>query len=129
MLSDRHADLCHEVRRKPAISAACVTGLMIVDTPVYWLRFGPAPSWGDPDRRRLMALATLLGLSVPRRLGLRPRLNKAAGARLRGVVGAEMSVLQMAAADCGVYVFGVGVQAPLAALEVGGCFDGGRAGE
>ena len=59
-----------------ATSAVCVTGLVVVDTPTYWSGIGHAVillliqvgGFG------IMTLATLLGLLVSRRLGLRSRL-------------------------------------------------------
>ena len=59
-----------------AASAVCVTGLSVVDTPNYWSGFGlvmitvlcQIGGFG------IMTLATLLGLLVSRRLGLRTRL-------------------------------------------------------
>lgn len=70
-----------------ATSAVCVTGLVVVDTPVYWSGFGQAVillsiqvgGFG------IMALATLLGLAVSRKLGIRDRLNAAAEARSLGM--------------------------------------------
>jgi potassium uptake TrkH family protein len=59
-----------------ATSATCVTGLAVVDTPTYWSGFGKVVillliqigGFG------IMTLATLLGLLVSRRIGLRSRL-------------------------------------------------------
>ena len=68
-------------------SAVCVTGLITVDTPVYWSGFGQAVILGliQVGGFGIMALATLLGLLVSRRLGLRTRLNTAAEARSLGL--------------------------------------------
>lgn len=60
-----------------ATSALCVTGHIVVDTPVFWSPFGQVVilvliqigGFG------VMSLATLLGLLVARRLGLRTRLT------------------------------------------------------
>jgi potassium uptake TrkH family protein len=57
-------------------SAVCVTGLIVVDTPVYWSTFGEVVimiliqigGFG------IMTLASVLALVVARRLGLRTRL-------------------------------------------------------
>ena len=70
-----------------ATSAVCVTGLIIVDTPVYWSGFGQAVILGliQIGGFGIMALATLLGLLVSRRLGLRTRLNTAAEVRSLGL--------------------------------------------
>lgn len=59
-----------------AVSAVCVTGLVVVDTPTYWSGFGEAViivgiqvgGFG------IITLASLLALTVSRRLGLRGRL-------------------------------------------------------
>lgn len=60
-----------------ATSAVCVTGHIIVDTPVFWTPFGHAVillliQIGGIG---VMSIATLLGLLVARRLGLRTRLT------------------------------------------------------
>jgi len=70
-----------------ATSAVCVTGLIIVDTPVYWSGFGQAVVLGliQIGGFGIMALATLLGLLISRRLGLRTRLNTAAEVRSLGL--------------------------------------------
>ena len=70
-----------------ATSAVCVTGLITVDTPVYWSGFGQAVILGliQIGGFGIMALATLLGLLVSRRLGLRTRLNTAAEVRSLGL--------------------------------------------
>ena len=60
-----------------ATSALCVTGHIVVDTPVFWSPFGQGVilvliqigGFG------VMSIATLLGLLVARRLGLRTRLT------------------------------------------------------
>jgi trk system potassium uptake protein TrkH len=60
-----------------ATSALCVTGAVVVDTATFWTPFGQLVilvlmqigAFG------VMSLATLLGLLVARRLGLRTRLN------------------------------------------------------
>lgn len=60
-----------------ATSALCVTGAVVVDTATFWTPFGQlvililmqVGAFG------VMSLATLLGLLVARRLGLRSRLN------------------------------------------------------
>lgn len=59
-----------------ATSAVCVTGLIVVDTPVYWTGFGQTVILGlfQVGGFGLMTAATLLGLLVSRSLGLRQRL-------------------------------------------------------
>ncbi|MCA2213062.1 TrkH family potassium uptake protein [Jidongwangia harbinensis] len=59
-----------------ATSAVCVTGLAVVDTPTYWSTFGHVliTVLSQIGGFGIMTLATLLGLLVSRRLGLRSRL-------------------------------------------------------
>ncbi|MCW6005036.1 TrkH family potassium uptake protein [Micromonospora sp. CPCC 205371] len=59
-----------------ATSATCVTGLITVDTPTYWSPFGQATIMAmiQIGGFGIMTLATLLGVLVSRRLGLRNRL-------------------------------------------------------
>lgn len=59
-----------------ATSAVCVTGLIIVDTPVYWSTFGQWVILGlfQVGGFGIMSGATLLGLMAAGRLGLRTRL-------------------------------------------------------
>ncbi|GAA2788097.1 TrkH family potassium uptake protein [Saccharopolyspora taberi] len=56
-----------------ATSAVCVTGLVVVDTPTYWSAFGEAVLLAliQVGGLGIMTLASLLGLLVARRLGLR----------------------------------------------------------
>jgi len=63
-----------------ATSALCVTGLTTVDTSVFWSGFGQAVILGlfQVGGLGIMVIATLLGLVVSRRLGLRTRINTAA---------------------------------------------------
>jgi potassium uptake TrkH family protein len=57
-------------------SAVCVTGLIVVDTPVYWSTFGEVVIMGlvQVGGFGIMTLASVLALVVARRLGLRTRL-------------------------------------------------------
>ncbi len=60
-----------------AVSAVCVTGLTVVDTPTYWSSFGEWVILGliQVGGIGIMTMATLLGLLVARRLGLRLQLT------------------------------------------------------
>lgn len=60
-----------------ATSALCVTGHIVVDTPVFWSPFGQIVIMVliQIGGFGVMSLATLLGLLVARRLGLRTRLT------------------------------------------------------
>jgi trk system potassium uptake protein len=62
-----------------ATSALCVTGLSTVDVPVYWSGFGEVAILVmiQVGGFGIMTLASLLGLLVTRRLGLRSRINAA----------------------------------------------------
>ncbi|HEU4515462.1 MAG TPA: potassium transporter TrkG [Nocardioidaceae bacterium] len=70
-----------------ATSAVCVTGLVVVDTPSYWSGFGEAVILGliQIGGFGIMTLASLLGLLVSRRMGLRTRLNAAAETKSLGI--------------------------------------------
>ncbi len=61
-------------------SAVCVTGLIVVDTPGYWSAFGHGVILGliQLGGFGIMTAASVLGLVVSRRLGLRSRLTAAA---------------------------------------------------
>ncbi|MXS75686.1 potassium transporter TrkG [Microbacterium sp. TL13] len=60
-----------------ATSALCVTGHIVVDTPTFWTPFGQVVIMVliQIGGFGVMSLATLLGLLVARRLGLRTRLT------------------------------------------------------
>ena len=68
-------------------SAVCVTGLVVVDTPTYWSGFGEAVILGliQVGGFGIMTLASLLGILVSRRMGLRTRLTAAAETRTVGL--------------------------------------------
>ncbi|WP_232376642.1 TrkH family potassium uptake protein [Amycolatopsis aidingensis] len=60
-----------------ATSAVCVTGLVVVDTAGHWSTFGELVVLGliQVGGLGIMTLASLLGMLVARRLGLRMRLG------------------------------------------------------
>jgi potassium uptake TrkH family protein len=68
-------------------SAVCVTGLVVVDTPSYWSGFGEAVILGliQVGGFGIMTLASLLGLLVSRRMGLKSRLTAAAETKSIGI--------------------------------------------
>jgi trk system potassium uptake protein len=68
-------------------SAVCVTGLAVVDTPSYWSTFGEVVILAliQVGGFGIMTLASLLGLLVFRRLGLRSRLTAAAETKATGL--------------------------------------------
>ncbi|WP_231554434.1 TrkH family potassium uptake protein [Arthrobacter sp. L77] len=63
-----------------ATSAVCVTGLIVVDTPVYWTGAGQVIILGliQVGGFGIMAFASLLGVLLARRMGLRSRISAAA---------------------------------------------------
>lgn len=62
-----------------AASAICVTGLVVVDTPTYWTPFGHGVILAlvQVGGLGIMTFASLLGMAVMRRIGLRTRLSTA----------------------------------------------------
>jgi potassium uptake TrkH family protein len=70
-----------------AVSAVCVTGLVVVDTPTYWSTFGELVILGliQVGGIGIMTLATLLGLLVARRIGLRMQLSAQAETKSLGL--------------------------------------------
>lgn len=70
-----------------ATSAVCVTGLVTVDTPVYWSTFGEVVILAliQVGGFGIMTLASLLAMLVWRRLGLRSRLTAAAETKAVGI--------------------------------------------
>jgi Trk-type K+ transport system membrane component len=83
-----------------AVSAVCVTGLLVVDTPTYWSTFGELVILGlvQAGGIGIMTLATLLGLLIARRMGLRLQLTaqaetKSLGlAEVRRVLGGVLAI-------------------------------------
>jgi two-component system, OmpR family, sensor histidine kinase KdpD len=70
-----------------AVSAVCVTGLIVVDTPTYWSAFGELAILGmiQVGGIGIMTLATLLGLLISRRVGLRLQLTAQAETKTLGL--------------------------------------------
>ncbi len=68
-------------------SAVCVTGLTTVDTPTYWTGFGQAVILGliQVGGFGIMTMASLLGLLISHRMGLRSRLTTAAETKSAGI--------------------------------------------
>jgi trk/ktr system potassium uptake protein len=68
-------------------SAVCVTGLVTVDTPTYWSTFGEVAILAlfQVGGFGIMTFASVLGLLVSRRMGLRTRLTAAAETRALGL--------------------------------------------
>lgn len=68
-------------------SAVCVTGLVVVDTPTYWSGFGEVVILAliQVGGFGIMTFASLLGLLIARRMGLRTRLTAAAETKVLGL--------------------------------------------
>lgn len=85
-----------------AMSATCVTGLAVVDTPGYWSGFGQAVILGliQVGGLGIMTLSSLLVVVLSRRLGIRQRVIAAAqtgSLRLGDVKSLVKSVIAMTA--------------------------------
>ncbi len=70
-----------------ATSAVCVTGLIVVDTPVYWTGGGHVIILAliQIGGFGIMSFASLLGVLLARRLGLRSRISTAAETKSVGI--------------------------------------------
>lgn len=70
-----------------ATSSVCVTGLITVDTPSYWSGFGEGVILAliQVGGFGIMTAASLLGLLISRRMGLRTRLTAAAETKSVGL--------------------------------------------
>jgi trk system potassium uptake protein len=70
-----------------AVSSVCVTGLVVVDTPTYWSSFGELAilTMIQVGGIGIMTLATLLGLLIARRVGLRLQLTALAETKSLGL--------------------------------------------
>jgi potassium uptake TrkH family protein len=70
-----------------SVSAVCVTGLVVVDTPTYWSGFGQVVILCliQLGGLGIMTFASLLVVLVSRRMGLRARLTAAAETKTLGL--------------------------------------------
>ena len=70
-----------------ATSATCLTGLIVVDTPTHWSGFGQGVILGliQAGGLGIMTMASLVGLLLANRIGLRARLNAAAEVAASGL--------------------------------------------
>ena len=110
-----------------ATSAVCVTGLIVVDTPVYWTGGGHAIILAliQLGGFGIMSFASLLGLLLARRMGLRSRVSAAAETRsvgfgdvrnvLLGVLRITLVVEFVTAVVLAVLCAAAGLAAPAAA--------------
>ncbi|UFU08459.1 TrkH family potassium uptake protein [Ruania halotolerans] len=87
-----------------ATSAVCVTGLIVVDTPVYWSGFGQAiiAVLIQIGGLGIMTAASLLAILMARRLGLRSRLVASASVRAVGIGDVRSVVLGVAKVSIGI---------------------------
>ncbi|MGY6651464.1 TrkH family potassium uptake protein [Amycolatopsis sp. TRM77291] len=92
-----------------AVSAICVTGLVVVDTPTYWSTFGELVVLGliQVGGFGIMTLASLLTLLVSRRIGLRMQLTAQAETKTLGL-GDVRTVIR------GVILVSLGIEAIIA---------------
>ena len=70
-----------------ATSAVCVTGLIVVDTPVFWTGFGQVVILAliQLGGLGIMIFAALIGVVLARKMSVRSRLNTAAEAKSLGL--------------------------------------------
>jgi trk system potassium uptake protein TrkH len=82
-----------------AVSAICVTGLVVVDTPTYWSTLGELAILGmiQIGGIGIMTLATLLGLLISRRVGLRLQLTAQAETKALGLGEVRKVVVRVTA--------------------------------
>jgi trk system potassium uptake protein len=82
-----------------AVSAVCVTGLVVVDTPTYWSGFGELGILVmiQVGGIGIMTLATLLGLLIARRVGLRLQLTAQAETKALGLGDVRRVVVRVLA--------------------------------
>jgi len=82
-----------------ATSAVCVTGLAVVDTATHWSTFGELVVLGliQVGGLGIMTLASLLGLLVARRLGLRLQLTAQAETKTFGLGEVRQVVIRVIA--------------------------------
>jgi trk system potassium uptake protein len=80
-----------------AVSAVCVTGLVVVDTPTYWSGFGELAILGmiQVGGIGIMTLATLLGLLIARRIGMRLQLTAQAETKTLGLGDVRLVVVRV----------------------------------
>ncbi|WP_196834039.1 TrkH family potassium uptake protein [Mycetocola sp. CAN_C7] len=78
-----------------ATSSVCVTGLILVDTPVYWTAFGHVVILAliQIGGFGIMTFASVIGLAVIRRMSLRSRITAAAEVKSLGLVDVKGLVL------------------------------------
>ena len=80
-----------------AVSAVCVTGHIIVDTPTYWSGFGQVVIMAliQVGGFGVMTFASIVGIAVVRRLSLTSRLTTAAETKSLGLEDVKSLVLNV----------------------------------
>ncbi|WP_232820245.1 TrkH family potassium uptake protein [Brachybacterium sp. YJGR34] len=78
-----------------AVSSLCVTGLIVVDTPVFWTGFGHLVILAliQIGGFGVMTFASVVGITVIRRLSLRSKLTAAAEVKSFGIADVRALVL------------------------------------
>jgi potassium uptake TrkH family protein len=108
-------------------SSVCVTGLITVDTPVYWSGFGKVVIMAliQIGGFGVMSFGTLLGVLMARRLGLRSRLSAAAEMQSTGFGDVRRVLLGVLTISLTVEIVLAGILA--ARLVAGYGYEPGRA--
>lgn len=94
-------------------SSVCLTGLITVDTPVYWTGFGKVVILAliQAGGFSVMSFGTLLGVLMARRLGFRSRLSAAAETKTTGFGDVRRVLLGVLAISLTVEVLLAGILA------------------
>lgn len=100
-----------------SVSALCVTGLIVVDTPTYWTAFGQVVILVliQIGGLGVMTIASVVGLAVIRRLSLRSRLTAAAETKSIGLDEVRGMILGIVRVSLGVE----GIVAVILSLQFG----------
>ncbi len=93
-----------------ATSAVCVVGLTVVDTGTHWSTFGQSVILVlmQVGGLGIMVGASLVGIAVSRRLGLRTRVMTAAATRTLGLADVRRVVLGVAVVSLSIEAVGAG---------------------
>ncbi|MFC7456059.1 TrkH family potassium uptake protein [Brachybacterium sp. GCM10030267] len=80
-----------------AVSALCVTGLIVVDTPVYWSGFGQGVILAliQIGGFGVMTFASVIGIAVIRKLSLRSKLTAASEVKSFGIEDVRSLVMSV----------------------------------
>ncbi|ASK67088.1 ATPase [Brachybacterium avium] len=80
-----------------AVSSLCVTGLIVVDTPVFWTTFGQVVILAliQVGGFGVMTFASVVGIAVVRKLSLRAKLTAAAEVKSFGIEDVRTLVMSV----------------------------------